>query len=84
MHSNVRIGELIVQEQVQEAVAAAAREFFGPETLADYLDVPVRTVYSWNHSGTGPRPIRVGKHVRYRRADVEAWLEAQAQPRRAG
>ncbi len=26
--------------------------------------------------GTAPR-FRVGRHVRYRRADVEAWLERQ-------
>ena len=25
--------------------------------------------------GTGPRAIKVGKHIRYRTSDVEQWLE---------
>lgn len=57
---------------------ARAREFLTPEALSEMLGVPKATVYKWNHSGTGPRFIRVGKHVRYRRADVDAWVELKA------
>jgi excisionase family DNA binding protein len=46
------------------------------EQLADYLGVPAATVYRWNYVGTGPRRLTVGRHVRYRRADVELWLES--------
>ena len=49
-----------------------------PEDLSDYLVVPVNTLYQWNYKGSGPRPIRVGRHVRYREADVQAWLELQS------
>lgn len=49
----------------------------GPQWLADYLGVPLATVYQWNSRGTGPKRIRIGKHVRYRRADVDAWCEEQ-------
>lgn len=49
----------------------------GPEWLAEHLGIPLATVYAMNHRGTGPRRIKVGKHVRYRRSDVDAWLEAQ-------
>jgi excisionase family DNA binding protein len=45
------------------------------QELADYLGVPRSTVYQWNYAGTGPRFLRVGKYSRYRRADVDAWLE---------
>ncbi len=48
------------------------------EELADFFGVPLTTVYAWNHKGTGPRRIRIGKHVRYRPEDVEAWVEGQA------
>jgi excisionase family DNA binding protein len=51
-------------------------DLLSPQDLADYLGVPVRTVYAWNHHSTGPTPIHVGKHVRYRREDVEAWLRS--------
>jgi excisionase family DNA binding protein len=42
--------------------------------VADYLQVPEKTVYQWNHKGTGPKPIKVGRHVRYRLADIDRWL----------
>jgi excisionase family DNA binding protein len=47
------------------------------QELADELQVPVQTVYLWRSLGKGPRGARIGKHVRYRRADVDAWLEKQ-------
>ena len=50
----------------------------GPKWLAAFLDVPLATVYKWSSEGTGPRSIRVGKHLRYRRADVDRWLEEHA------
>jgi excisionase family DNA binding protein len=43
--------------------------------LAEYLGVPVTTVYQWNHLGVGPRYFRVGKYTRFRPDDVEEWLE---------
>lgn len=46
--------------------------------LASELDVPESTVRAWRFNGTGPRGIRVGKGVRYARADVEAWLDRLA------
>lgn len=45
--------------------------------LAELLDVPERTIYSWRQRGEGPPAYRVGKHLRYRRRDVDAWLERQ-------
>ena len=47
--------------------------------LADYLQVPHNTLYQWRHHGVGPRALRIGKYLRYRRSDVEAWLESAAQ-----
>ena len=48
------------------------------EDLSAHLVVPVATIYVWNSRGTGPKRYRLGKHVRYRRSDVDAWVEAQA------
>ena len=47
------------------------------QDLAEYLGVPVNTVYKWRTTGDGPRGLRVGRHVRYRREDVLAWVAAQ-------
>lgn len=57
--------------------------YLSPEGLSQLFDVPLSTVYRWNHDGTGPRRVRVGKHVRYRASDVEAWVERQSDPLRA-
>ena len=55
-----------------------------PAQLAEQVFVPVTTVYQWNSKGTGPRYIRVGRHVRYRQSDIDAWLDSHAvEPRSA-
>lgn len=43
--------------------------------VADYLSVPVSTLYQWRHRGIGPRAARVGRHLRYRLSDVDRWVE---------
>jgi excisionase family DNA binding protein len=45
------------------------------DDLAQYLAVSPATIYGWNYTRSGPTPIRVGRHVRYRRSVVEAWLD---------
>jgi excisionase family DNA binding protein len=46
------------------------------ERTGEYLTVPVGTLANWRYQGKGPRFVKIGRHVRYRRSDVEAWLEA--------
>ena len=58
-------------------MANDALEFLSPQGLAEYLDVPIGTVYQWRYRGEGPAGIKVGRHVRYRLREVEAWLERQ-------
>ena len=50
-----------------------------PEEVAQYLNVPLRTVYAWRYAGSGPQGFRVGRHVRWRRSTVERWIDEQAQ-----
>ncbi|MDJ0959935.1 MAG: helix-turn-helix domain-containing protein [Acidimicrobiia bacterium] len=45
--------------------------------LANYLGVPVSTIYAWRYRHEGPPGFRVGRHVRFRRSDVEGWLNDQ-------
>jgi excisionase family DNA binding protein len=53
-------------------------DLFEDHTLAEILNVPVATLANWRYQGRGPRFVKVGRHVRYRRSDVEAWLERNA------
>lgn len=56
----------------------SSEPLLSPGQLALYLGVPVATIYQWRTVGTGPRGFRVGRHTRYRREDVESWIERQA------
>lgn len=47
------------------------------QELAEYLGVPVATLYQWRHRREGPPGFRVGRHVRYRWSDVHEWIEQQ-------
>lgn len=49
------------------------------QELADYLGVPVSTVYAWRARGTAPEAVRVGRYTRYRMSAVSAWLDALAE-----
>ncbi len=48
-----------------------------PDDLADFLRIPVKSVYKWREHGAGPPGFRVGRHVRYAPEDVAAWLDRQ-------
>lgn len=44
---------------------------------AELLSLSVRTLQAWRYSGSGPRYCRLGRPIRYRRADLLAWIEAR-------
>jgi len=50
------------------------------EDLAQYLGVPVTTIYDWRVDGTGPCGVRVGRHVRFTRSDVLTWIQYLTAP----
>jgi len=52
-------------------------EQFDTKALAEYLEVSERTVEQWRLLGGGPRYVKMGRLCRYRRADVDAWLESR-------
>ena len=47
------------------------------EDLAEFLGVPVATIYDWRVDGKGPCGIRVGRHVKFAVSDVRDWLAQQ-------
>lgn len=52
----------------------ATGHMFIEEVSAEY-DVPVNTLRFWRQNGYGPKAVKIGRRLRYRRADVEAWFE---------
>ena len=51
--------------------------------VAEYLRVPLKSLYAWRYTHDGPPSARVGKYLRYRRTDVDDWLDAQTRLSRA-
>ena len=51
-------------------------KLWGIDDLAEYLGIPKATIYKWRSRNYGPPGKRVGKHIRYRPSDVEAWVTA--------
>jgi excisionase family DNA binding protein len=47
------------------------------EETSEYLRVPVDTLYAWKYKGYGPKPAKVGRHLRYRLRDVDEWIDGQ-------
>ena len=43
--------------------------------LADYLSVPVSTIYDWRTNAKGPRAYRFGKRIMFGVSDIHAWME---------
>ncbi|MFF7763114.1 helix-turn-helix transcriptional regulator [Streptomyces griseorubiginosus] len=63
--------------QLPQVTDQQRRKLATAEELADYLGVPLATVYQWSSRGGGPRLIKVGRHLRARWSDIEAYLDAQ-------
>lgn len=47
------------------------------EETARFLCVPKATLYQWHYLGIGPKPGRVGRHLRYHPDDVVRWFREQ-------
>jgi len=51
------------------------------DQLATYIGVPRQTIYRWRMEGKGPRASKLGRHLRYRRADIDEWIQDQQDDR---
>jgi excisionase family DNA binding protein len=58
--------------------SALAEPLMTTAEVAAYLRVPVATIHQWRYRSEGPRAAKVGRHLRFRKADVDAWLEQQS------
>jgi predicted DNA-binding transcriptional regulator AlpA len=59
-----------------DAGVGSATELIDEAALAVRLGVSRSTLQSWRYAGRGPRFIKLGRMVRYRTADIDAFLHA--------
>jgi excisionase family DNA binding protein len=64
---------LLVHRMGAEETLMSERE------LARYLNLHLRTVQKWRAEGKGPPVLWAGNRPRYRRSDVDAWLQRRAE-----
>lgn len=62
--------------------ASTANALLTIDEAAEIVRTPVGTLRYWRYLGTGPRSFRLGRRVFYRQADVEEWINAQADAER--
>lgn len=89
-HRRYRLGDVRAWEQVRlaetspntfAAIAALTRPddetWLTTVELGTRLQIPPKTLASWASAGSGPRYARIGRHRRYRLADIRAWEHQQ-------
>lgn len=67
-----------IMPRTSDDAAHRSVQLWTTRQVAEYIARPERTLAQWRYLGRGPRYISIEHgHVRYRAADVEAWLAAQ-------
>lgn len=74
---------MAVQEVAGDAVAkhvdtpASGDSLMNVNALGEYLGIAPQTIRVWRMQGIGPHAFKIGHLVRWRKSDVDAWLETQ-------
>jgi excisionase family DNA binding protein len=66
--------------RARRAVPESDDRMMTVDDLAEYLGLPPATIYKQRSEGTGPPGFRIGKYVRWKRSEVDAWLESKRDP----
>lgn len=58
----------------ESSLPAELRAVLTLSELAEMLGVPAQTLYDLRSQGRGPRGFRVGRELRFRMSEIEAWI----------
>ena len=64
--------------------AGKPRALASSADVAEMLGIPEKTLAEWRYHGIGPGYLKVGRYVRYRWSDVDAWLATREAGKDAG
>jgi len=67
----------ITQPAESPGTPHANDELLTMKEVAGVVRVPVATLRYWRHLGSGPHSFKIGRHVRYWKADLVLWLTEQ-------
>lgn len=66
--------------QTTPLIHSPADDLLDATEVAAWTGIAIRTLSQWRYLRRGPTYLRLGGRVRYRRSDVDAWLNANAVP----
>ena len=49
--------------------------------LHEWLGVKLSTLREWRQTGKGPKYIKLNRLVRYKKADVDRWIDEESHPK---
>lgn len=58
-----------------KVVAIAGTALFDTTGAAEYLNLKPGTLEQWRWNGKGPRFVKVGRNCRYRKSDLDSFIE---------
>ncbi len=69
---------MMTTEKLRRQLTAASADLLDDKAAASILDVSPGTLSVWRSTGRYNLPfLKIGRKVRYRRADLDAWLVAR-------
>ena len=66
-----------VSGDCQLSTSLIDNQLWSIDRLSKYLDVPVATIRDWAHKRQIPF-LKVGRHIRFKSSDIEAWLKQRS------
>lgn len=64
--------------------AALSRQPLTTVQVSEQTSIPAATLRYWRSAGIGPKSFKLGRVVRYRPEDVDAWMQAQYEATKVG
>lgn len=62
---------------MSKQLSSSVSEYLRQEQAAELTNFSGQTLANWRSQRVGPPFTKVGRAVRYKRTDLEAWLESQ-------
>lgn len=59
-----------------EITSGSAKQYLDTKTAATYLDLSRQYLEIGRHAGYGPPYVKLARAVRYRKSDLDGWMES--------
>lgn len=66
-----------MHDSTTTATPSQGRRLLTPAQAAEHLALSTSTLANWRCAGAGPPSVKVGGRVRYRLAELDAWVDAE-------